>query len=411
MAVLRYGNNANLQMEFAEGVKPGEFGTPHGEPVVNLAAAATAALKQPIDYPPLAMSTTPADHIVLALDRGVPQVAEVTAAVVGVLVEAGVDPDGIVVLRNRADAEAGAESPCRLLPAPLVDRISLLTHDPNDRKQLAYLAASESGEALLINRALHEADLVLPVGCVRAEETAGYFGIHGAVFPAFSDSKTLQRFRNPSTLNGRATRKRVLIAEADRVAWLLGVNLTIQLVPAAGSGVLHVLVGQSDSVRRLGRELYRTAWGCTSVRGASLVVAGVEGDSRQQTWDNVGQALQAAGRFVDPDGSIAVCCELTTDPGPGLRHLAFADSRESALRRVGKKRPVDALPTAQIARAQESHKVYLLSGLDQSVVEDLDMIHLAGPDELIRLARRHASCNVVSNAPYVTVIDEDGGAK
>ena len=84
------------------------------------------------------------------------------------------------MLRNQADLDAGADNPCRLVPAPLRKRITLLTHDPADRRQLAYLAASPSGEAILVNRALHDADVVLPVGCLRPDETAGYFGIHGA---------------------------------------------------------------------------------------------------------------------------------------------------------------------------------------------------------------------------------------
>ena len=36
---------------------------------------------------------------------------------------------------------------------------------------------------------------MLPVGCLRGEQSAGYFGIHGAIYPTFSDAKTLQRFR------------------------------------------------------------------------------------------------------------------------------------------------------------------------------------------------------------------------
>ncbi len=193
-----------------------------------------AALAEPIDYPALARSTTPADRVVLALDRGVPQVAQVTAAVIRALVEAGVDPDGITVLQSPADLDAGAGDPCRLVASPLRERITRLTHDPADRRQLAYLAASESGEAILIHRALHEADVVLPVGCLRAEETAGYFGIHSPIFPAFSDAKTIQRFRGFGSLNGRGSRQRELAAEVDHVAWLLGVNFTIQVVPAAG---------------------------------------------------------------------------------------------------------------------------------------------------------------------------------
>ena len=55
------------------------------------------------DYPPLARCTTPVDRIVLALDRGLPQVAQVTAAVIDALVEAGIAPDGITILQSQAD--------------------------------------------------------------------------------------------------------------------------------------------------------------------------------------------------------------------------------------------------------------------------------------------------------------------
>ena len=102
MAVLRYGISSCVELEFAEGVAArARSGMPRGEPLADLAAATTAALAEPIDYPPLARSTTPADHVVLALDHGVPQVAQVTAAIVDALVDAGVDPDGITVLRIR----------------------------------------------------------------------------------------------------------------------------------------------------------------------------------------------------------------------------------------------------------------------------------------------------------------------
>ena len=196
------------------------------------------------------------------------------------------------------------------------------------------------------------------------------------------------------SLNGQGARRRELTADVDHVAWLLGVNFTIQIVPAAGEQVLHVLAGQSDSVRRRGRDLYHAAWDWPVTRQADLVVAAIEGGAGQQTWENLGRALQSAGNFVEEDGAIAVCCDLSAPPGPAMQHLAGASSREAALRHVGKERPVDALPAAQLAHALDRNKVYLLSRLDPSVVEDLDMIPIAGPEELTRLARsiRRAFC-------------------
>jgi nickel-dependent lactate racemase len=403
MAVLHYGNNSSVRLDFGDEAAL-ELGVPRVEPLANPGAATMAALREPIDYPALAQCTTPGDRVVLALDRGLPQAAEVTAAVVNSLVDAGVDGDGITVL----ESQGAAGDPRLLLPAVLRQRVALAIHDPDNRRELAYLAADAAGEPILINRALHEADVVIPVGCLRGEQSAGYFDIHGVVYPTFSDSKTLQRFRSVGTLNGHAARRRELVADVDHVAWLLGITLTVQLVPAAGEGVLQVLAGLSDSVRRRGREQYHAAWDWPIVRQGDLVLAAIEGGASQQTWENVGRALHVAENFVSEGGAIAVCCDLAALPGPAMQYLAGETSREAALRHVAKKRPIDTLPAAQLAHALDRSKVYLLSRLDAAVVEDLEMIPIGGVDELARLAKKHRSCVLLSNAANVTVVEGEG---
>jgi lactate racemase len=403
MTVLHYGHSSSVQLKFADDVAPSESNTPRGCALADPAAALAAMLAAPMDYPALAASIAPGDKVALALEHGVPQVERLTAAIVPTLIDAGVAPGDITVLQSPADRDAG--DPRRLIASPLREQITLVIHDPTDRRQLAYLAANEAGDAVLVNRALHDADVVLPVGCLRGRRAPGYFGIHGSIFPAFSDAKTMQRFRTRGALNGRSIRRRELIAEVDHVAWLLGVCFTIQLVPAGGDRVLHVLAGESEAVRRQGDELYNAAWSCPIAEPASLVVATIEGEAGQQTWENVGRALQVAGQFVEGDGAIAVCCDLATPPGPAMQHLAASESREEALRQVGKERPVDALPAAQLAHALDCSRVYLLSRLEASAVEELDMIPVADADELVRLVHQHESCILLANAPYVTAIE------
>ncbi|OHB73633.1 MAG: hypothetical protein A2V70_04715, partial [Planctomycetes bacterium RBG_13_63_9] len=435
MAVLRYGTDSSLDLELSDGKLPVECGTPRGRPPDDLAAAVSDALRNPLDYPPLARSTTPGDRVVLALDQGIPQATQITAAVILALVDARVDPDGITVLRTPADADAdvdgavdadvdgavdvdidgdvdaAADDPLRLVPGPIRRRITLVTHDPTDRRGLAYLAANDSGDRILLSRALHDADLVLPIGCLHAETAAGYYGIHGAVFPAFSDRKTQQRFRSLGSLDADSSHRVGLLREVDQVAWLLGVHFTIQLVPAAGGSVLHVLAGQSEAVRRRSRDLYERAWSWPPPPRASLVVAAIEGGSDQQTWHNFGRALDTATRLVEDDGSIAVCCDLAAAPGPAMQRLVGAHSRQAALRQIRKERPPDAFPAAQLARALDPGKVYLLSRLAPSLVEDLDMIDVAAPEELARLARHHDSCTLLANAPHTVIADSQNHAR
>ncbi len=163
---------------------------------------------------------------------------------------------------------------------------------------------------------LTDADVVLPVGCAQPDRATGYYGIHTILYPEFSDIKTQARFRRHDRFGDNA-HHRQLRHEVNHVAWLLGVNFTVQIVPAAGDGILHVLAGQSDAVRRECRELYRAAWTWPVAQRAELVIAAIEGGPPHQTWENLGRVLESAGRLVEDGGAIAVCCELAAAPGAG----------------------------------------------------------------------------------------------
>ncbi len=136
---------------------------------------------------------------------------------------------------------------------------------------------------------------------------------------------------------------------------------------------------------------------------AALVVAAIEGAPRQQTWENLGRALESASRLVEEDGAIAVCCDLAAAPGPALQQLVGAASRQQAMRQIRRDNLRDALPALQLARTLETSRVYLLSRLDVGLIEDLEMVPLEGPDELVRLTQRSNSCLVLANAAHAMV--------
>jgi nickel-dependent lactate racemase len=190
----------------------------------------------------------------------------------------------------------------------------------------------------------------------------------------------------------------------------LGIHFTTQLIPGGGRSILHVVAGQSEAVRRQGQRLYGEAWSWPVPQPAALVVAAIEGNASQQTWQDFGRALDTASAVVEDGGSIAVCCELTGKPGAAMQQLAGARSRHEAMQRIRRERPADAIPAAQLARALDRGKVYLLSRLDSAVVDALDMVYVAAPEELDRLARQHRSCLLLSNASLavLTVVEAAG---
>jgi hypothetical protein len=402
MTILRYGADSSVSLQFAEGAALDLCGTPQGVPLPDPAVAVAAALEHPLEYPSLAQSATPGDRVVVVLDPGLPQIAQITAAVIQTLMAAEVAPDGITILLSEAENAKDLGNLLRLVPGPAAERIRVLFHDSANRRNLAYLAASDGGEPILLNRQLTDADVVLPVGYMKREHSAGYFGIHTTIYPEYSDHRTQARFRKHDRFIGNG-HHRELQHEVNHVAWLLGVNFTLQVVPAAGDGILHVLAGQSDAVRRQCRELYRSAWNQSVARRANLVVAAIEGDLRQQTWENLGRVLENSAHLVEEDGAIAVCCDLAAAPGPAVQRLIGASSRPEAVRQIRRDNPRDTVPALQLARALDGRRIYLLSRLAPGLVEDLEMTPVDGPKELVRLTQRSGSCLVLANAVHAMV--------
>jgi nickel-dependent lactate racemase len=400
---ISYGADSTLDLDLPPEALLASCLQPRGEPLDDPAAAMAAALGGPLDFPPLAKARVPGDKIVLALDGGLPQPGPLLAALVDYLIEAGAAASDLTVLRNRYDADAVAEDFRSQLPAVWRDEIAWEAHDPAAKAQLGLLGASHEGRPIHLNRTLLDADLVVPLGCLHAEDSLGYHGRYGGLFPAFADQKTIERYRKP---RGDAARRGVDESqrkEIDEIGWLLGSQFSVQILPGAGDGLLAVLAGETNSVFEHGQRLFEAAWRLDVPRKASLVVAAVSGGPGMQTWDNLGRALANARRAVAEGGAIALCCELNVAPGPAVAGLRQTDDGQAVLRRIRRDCPPDALVAAEIIETAGRARIYLLSQLDESTVEELGLAPVSAPSDLKRLARRHESCIVLANAQNVQV--------
>jgi nickel-dependent lactate racemase len=297
------------------------------------------------------------------------------------------------------DQDGVAEQPAIAALRAALDRLQvrLSVHDPADQSALSYLAAAKDASPIYLNRALCDADVVLPVGTTRPESSLGYLGIPGGLYPTFSDESTLRRFRAPAAARhaGQNAKRRDQAAE---VAWLLGVSLFLQVVPGSGTSLLHVVAGQPDRVATECRQLCERAWVHRVPRKADLVVAAIEGDSTEQTWDNLGRALFSASQICTDNGTIVLCTDLNRPPGPALRQLANAAEDEQARRQVLRQRSADAVAATVLLETRDRQHVYLLSRLDAEFVESLGCGYVPDPFTVERLAEQSASCILLADA-------------
>jgi nickel-dependent lactate racemase len=398
--LLRYGAHASVSLALRDEALVAHCAAPRGQIVADVGAAARHALQAPIGFPPLTQAVLPGDNVALALAAGVPRAETIVRVAVESLMAAGVAANDITLVRTIEDIQHGAADPLAALAPAIAGQIESLVHDPAQRQSLSYLAASADGKPIYLHRALHDADLVISIGCLRPEGTLGYHGVGETLFPTFSDTASVRRYRSPKA-RGPSRHER-LCKEAEEVGWLLGAPFTIQVVPGGGDDVLHILTGDPVAAARAGRALCDEAWSFSLDERAALVIATIEGDASQQTWDNMARALATSECAVSDDGCVALCTELAEPTGEALQRLIGAENLDEALRDIAKTAPSDALSASELARALARGKVYLVSRLDDDLVEELGMSPIRA-EQLSKLAERYESCVVVHNAHRAAV--------
>ena len=356
-------------------------------------------------FPHLRRAVVPGDRVAITLDDGIPQVETVVASIVDELLEAEVEPGDIELVQTPAAAGREGSDPRSGLSSSLARQVRLSTHDPSTREKLGYVAASKANQPVYFNRALHDADMVVVVGCLRLDSSLGYHGVHGTLFPTFADEESQQRFRSPS--HEIPEQQNVHRAEAEEASWLLGAMFTVQVLPGSHDQVLDLVAGQMKAVIEQGGDTCRSAWQHDLPRRADLVVASISSSAAPPNWDDFARALAVACEAVEDDGAIAICGPLAQPPGASLERLAAADHADDELASLLDERPVDALVAHQLAAALRKARVYLLSDLPESTVEKLGMAYVESAEELSRLVDRHKSCIFLGDAHFAGVAVAD----
>lgn len=415
MPRLSYAGGRPLELEPRPGSELQCCLAPAGTAAGDLLAAARAALAAPCEFPRLRSAAVPGDRVAIALERGTPAAEAIVAALVEELGAAGIEPESITIVTSPAvdspaatdDVSASTDDAEVLTDVAEVDqaqgpaldpRLIYVTHQPDHREELAYLAATEAGDPIYLHRGLVDADLVVSVGLVHEPLAGRPMPEPAGLFPLFGDAAAQRRHREATRPGKSARRSPSLTGEAREAAWLLGSQFAVVVVPGGGESARAILAGEREAVARRGCELSRAAWQPEVAGEPSLVLATIDAPSEATTWGDVARALAAAASVVRSGGELALACGLAAAPGPALSRLADCDDRPRLLSRLWREDLPDLALTAEIVAILEQHRVYLLADLDEATVESLGFAWVETAAELQRLARHHDEVLVLADA-------------
>lgn len=399
-AKLAYGKSAALKLDLPEEKLLASYGPPAGEPLDDIVAAVAAAMLDPIGYPPLTQAVVSGDRIAIPVDPAVPRPQLLIAGLVGPLCEAGIAPADITILGTTAPEDKKKDLRNEL-PEEIAKLVGFVIHDPTDREGLGFVATSSDNQPIYLNRAIQDADVVFPIGCLRPQSALAYHGIHTVLFPTYADAETMARYHKASNEDSDVARRR-RTEESKEAAWLLGLNATIQVIPGGGNSILQILAGDLQMVQEEGLRRVAAVHRHEVCKQAQLAIVGVDGDASHQTWENVARAVNAGLSAVVDGGIVAVCCELETPPtaDSALRQLAWEHDVPLAGHTIRGQRSADAVAAAQLLAAREQANLFLLSRLEEDVVSELGFAPIDEAEDINRLCSRCESCILISAAQF-----------
>jgi nickel-dependent lactate racemase len=395
---LKYGRHGSVLCD----IDPKRILLHHSGPgqCAGFAGKVRKALTTPLDFPSLVQVCVPGDRVVVALDRHTPCSTELTAEIWAMLESRGIAAAAVQILQPAALDSVPLTDPRLGLPESIRREVQWTIHDPTDPKRQAYLAATARGERIYLARDLVDADVVISVGMIAYDPVLGYRGTNSVFYPGLSNTEAVTRARGEGHSELGPDDERPLRQTIDEIAWLLGSQFTVQVLPAAGGGAADVVAGAYDRVFRKGQKLLAGYWKVALDERADLVIAAVDADCAGHGWDQIGAALATARKLVARGGKIIVLSELDAEPEIGMELIRKSQSPRSALQPIRRQAPVDMIPATQFANAADWARVYLVSKLPVGMVDELFMVPVEDDRELNRLLAGDDSCVILDSAQH-----------
>ncbi|NNE00737.1 MAG: hypothetical protein HKN47_25760 [Pirellulaceae bacterium] len=372
-----------------------DFGTKQS--VKDVAGQTHLALNRPLDFPPIESAIVAGDRVALAVDPNVPQICEVLTGVLKTLAHTDAG-DVDIVLWDEATDETIAS-----IADAIGDSATIIRHDSGHREALRYLAADKEAEPIYLNRALVDADFVLPIICTRPMDALGRHDLTG-VFPSLADAST--RVRHRSRMHDYNAKQDD--ADESQIAWLLGVHLVLTVTANPSGMAGEIIAGTIDAISKHISPPRRQS--DQFPPAAPLIVASLDGDKQQQTWANAARALVAASRYVADDGTIVLWTEIDSPPAGTLARLADLSDIDAELEREIEQPETDAegflhwddavTLASTIYRIANDHRILIHTQLDRETIEPIGLGAIDSAEQLVQLSQSYESCGILRAAQF-----------
>ncbi|MCX7666660.1 MAG: lactate racemase domain-containing protein [Gemmataceae bacterium] len=350
-----------------------------GVAITNPKQALMKSLDNPLRFETLKRALTPDDRVAVIIDDQLPFLSELITGLLEYLSGCGIEPSRVTVISPFGSSQLWIDT----LPDVWADVVAEV-HDPADRQKQCYLATTEAGRRVYLNRTVIDADAVIILSGRGYSSLLGYSGAEGLIYPNLTDNETLSSLYGQ--LSSETVSNRTLVAqqESQEISWLLGCPFLIQVIVGEGDTLTDIISGLLETSRD-GEQLLNKRWASTIPQKVDAVIATLSGDANLHGFAQLSQAALNASRLLNANGKLILLTESDTSLSEGAEIFRRVDEPIEALQQALRSKVHDFEAVFQWARACTDAQIYLASEIRPDIVEEIFATPIGSPRDVERL--------------------------
>lgn len=274
------------------------------------AAAFTAAVRAPIEAPPLCEIVRPGERVAIVIPD-ITRPLPTDRLLPWILAELGhADPRHVVIVNGTGSHRVNTpEELRRMVGESVYARYRVVNHDSHDAGTLAPAGTGIDGQPVLMNRDYAEADRRIVLGFIEPHFMAGFSGGFKGVFPAVADIASIMRYHDAPTighpmstwgvLEGNPTQARIRHDGA-----LCPVDFCVNVTLNRRRAITRVFCGGVAAVHAAGCAFSRETAMVACERPFPIVVTTNSGYPLDQNLYQAVKGMSAAAQIVEEGGLI-----------------------------------------------------------------------------------------------------------
>ena len=354
-------------------------------------AAVQDALRHPIGTPTLRKILHPGETVAIVtsdITRPMP-----TWAVMPVLLVFALGSH-----RNHSDEEKR-----RLAGERAWSEISCVDSNIND---CVHIGVTNRGTPVDIDRRVVNADRRICLGNIEYHYFAGYSGGAKAIMPGVSTRAAIQanhsQMVNPAACAGRIKGNPVR-EDIEEAATMVGVDFILNVILDAHKQIIKAVAGDATAAHRAGCAFLDTLYRIEIPQQADIVIVSQGGAPKDLNLYQTQKALDNAKYAVKPGGVIILigsCKEGLGEP-TFEEWITTAPHPQALIERIQKDFRLGGHKAAAIAMVRERADIYLVSDLEDALVEKLFMQPYHTVQDAFNFAiRRYGQDATILAMPY-----------